>query len=161
MKQSVKEVAVGGVVFAAFAMIVLFSFAARDMAARATETGYLLNATFNRIDGLVEGSPVRLGGVQVGTVKSLHLDQHFRAVAVLHMDNRVGLPADTSIAIHTDGLFGTKYLELEPGGDPEMFKDGDSIEFTQDALLVGDLLDLIIAQGRARLAADKGGATAP
>lgn len=155
MRQSVKEVVVGGVVFAAFAAIVVFSFAARDMAARATETGYDLTATFNRIDGLVVGGAVRLGGVQVGTVKSLTLDQHFRAVALLHIDNDVALPADTSIAIHTDGLFGTKYLELEPGGDPEPFKNGDSIEFTQDALLVGDLLDLIIAQGRARLAETK------
>ncbi len=161
MRQSVKEVVVGGVVFAAFAAIVVFSFAARDMAARATETGYDLTATFNRIDGLVVGGAVRLGGVQVGTVKSLTLDQHFRAVALLHMDNDVALPADTSIAIHTDGLFGTKYLELEPGGDPEPFKNGDSIEFTQDALLVGDLLDLIIAQGRARLAAEAKDKAAP
>ncbi|MDX9860256.1 MAG: MlaD family protein [Rhodospirillales bacterium] len=161
MKQPVKEAVTGGVVFVVFALIIVFSFTARDMAARATEAGYLLSATFNRIDGLVVGSAVRLGGVQVGTVKSLHLDKHFRAVAVLHIENTVPLPADTSIAIHTDGLFGTKYLELEPGGDPEMFKDGDSIEFTQDALLVGDLLDLIIAQGRARLAAGKEEATAP
>ena len=161
MKQSVKEVVVGGVVFAAFAAIVMFAFTARDMAARATQTGYDLTATFNRIDGLVVGSAVRLGGVQVGTVKALRLDEHFRAVAVLHMDNEVGLPADTSIAIHTDGLFGAKYLELEPGGDLEMFKDGDAIQFTQDALLVGDLLDLIIAQGRARLAADKAEGAAP
>ncbi len=155
MRQSVKEVVVGGVVFAAFAAIVVFSFAARDMAARATETGFELTATFNRIDGLVAGSSVRLGGVQVGTVKSLSLDQHFRAVALLRIDTDIALPADTSIAIHTDGLFGTKYLELEPGGDPEPFKNGDSIQFTQDALLVGDLLDLIIAQGRARLAETK------
>jgi phospholipid/cholesterol/gamma-HCH transport system substrate-binding protein len=161
MKDSVKEVVVGGIVFAAFAVIVLFSFAARDMAARATETGYALTATFNRIDGLAVGSAVRLGGVQIGAVKELRLDEHFRAVAVLRMDSEIGLPADTSIAIHTDGLFGTKYLELEPGGDPETFKDGDSIQFTQDALLVGDLLDLIIAQGRARLSAATGEKAAP
>ncbi|WP_316976305.1 outer membrane lipid asymmetry maintenance protein MlaD [Shumkonia mesophila] len=161
MRQSVKEVAVGGVVFAAFAAIVVFSFAARDMAARATETGYDLTATFNRIDGLAVGSSVRLGGVQIGAVKSLSLDKHFRAVALLHVDTDVALPADTSIAIHTDGLFGSKYLELEPGGDPEPFKNGDSIQFTQDALLVGDLLDLIIAQGRARLSADKEKKAAP
>lgn len=153
MRQSTREVMVGGVVFAAFALVVLFSYAARDVAARATETGYVLTATFNRIDGLAEGSAVRLGGVEVGTVKALRLDEHFRAVVVLRMDEGVGLPADTSIAVHTDGLFGTKYLELEPGGDPTELANGDAILYTQDALLVGDLLDLIIAQGRARLSA--------
>lgn len=153
MKQPVKEVVVGGIVFAVFAGIVLFSYAARDMAKRATEAGYSLTATFNRIDGLPAGGAVRLGGVQVGTISGMRLDDRFRAVVTLRMDEGLALPADSSIAIHTDGLFGTKYLELEPGGDSATLKHGDAIEYTQDALLVGDILDLIIAQGRARLSA--------
>jgi len=55
MKQAVKEVTVGGVVFAAFAAIVVFSLAARDMAARATETRNYRTATFNRQDGQAVG----------------------------------------------------------------------------------------------------------
>jgi len=161
MRKSTKEVVVGGIVFAAFALVVLFSYTARDVAARATESGYVVTATFNRIDGLTEGSVVRLGGVQVGSVGALRLDEHFRAVALLRINEGLSLPADTSIAVHTDGLFGVKYLELEPGGDPIALRNGDAIQYTQDALLVGDLLDLIIAQGRARLAAEKGGTAAP
>ena len=69
------------------------------------------------------------------------------------MDSSVRLPADTSAAIHTDGLFGSKFVVLEPGGEETYLGDGDVITFTQDAVIVSELLDLIIAEGRARRAA--------
>lgn len=160
MKQSVKEAVVGGVVFAVFALIVLFSYGARETVARATDTGYFVTATFNRIDGLPAGGAVRVGGVQVGTITDQRLDENFRAVVTLHLDGEVDLPADTSAAILTESLFGSKYIELEPGGDTTMLKNGAAIQFTQDSLVVSDLLDLIIAEGRSNLA-KKGDAAAP
>ena len=65
------------------------------------------------------------------------------------------LPTDTSAAIHTDGLFGRKFVVLQPGGDETMLKDDGVITFTQDSLIVGELLDLIIAEGRAQRAAEQ------
>lgn len=160
MTQQAKEALVGVVVFAAFVLIILFSYAARNALARAADTGYAVTATFNRVDGLPVGGAVRLGGIQVGTVVDQRLDRHFRAVVTLRVEQGVDLPADTSAAILTEGLFGSKYIELEPGGDAAMLKDGDAIQFTQDALVVSDLLDMIIAEGRAKQA-KKGEAAAP
>ena len=40
-------------------------------------------------------------------------------------------------------------MVLEPGGDEEFMGDGDEINFTQDAVIVAELLELIIAQGKA------------
>ena len=159
MTQQAKEAVVGVVVFAVFVLAVLFSYTARDTLARATDTGYVVTATFNRVDGLPVGGAVRVGGVHVGTVTDQRLDQHFRAVVTLHLGREVDLPADTSAAILTESLFGSKYIELEPGGDAAMLKNGDAIQFTQDSLVVSDLLDMIIAEGRANLA--KKGAAAP
>lgn len=152
MTQQVKEAVVGVVVFAVFVLVILFSYAARDTVARATDSGYLVTATFNRIDGLPVGAPVRVGGVQVGAITDQRLDKHFRAVVTLRLDGGVDLPTDTSAAILTESLFGAKYVELEPGGDTAMLKNGDAIQFTQDALVVSDLLDMIIAEGRSNLA---------
>jgi phospholipid/cholesterol/gamma-HCH transport system substrate-binding protein len=67
----------------------------------------------------------------------------------------VRIPTDTSVSIQTDGLFGRKFVVLEPGGDDTMLADGGVITFTQDSLIVGELLDLIIAEGRAQRAANK------
>jgi phospholipid/cholesterol/gamma-HCH transport system substrate-binding protein len=64
----------------------------------------------------------------------------------------VRVPTDTSVSVQTDGLFGGKFVLLEPGGDESMLADGDTITYTQDSLIVGELLDLIIAEGRARRA---------
>jgi phospholipid/cholesterol/gamma-HCH transport system substrate-binding protein len=54
------------------------------------------------------------------------------------------LPKDTSASIYTAGLLGEQYLALEPGGSLENLKDGDTIEFTQSALvleeIIGDML---------------------
>lgn len=110
---------------------------------------YPLKAIFNRVDGLLEGDDVHLGGIKVGVVEKLSLDKNFRAIATLRLKGDVKLPRDTSAAVHTDGLFGSKFVVLEPGGDEAMFKPGAMIDFTQDAVIVGELLDLIIAEGRA------------
>jgi len=59
------------------------------------------------------------------------------------------LPIDTAAAIHTDGLFGSKFVILDPGGDEKTLEDGSAIEFTQDSVVVSDLLDLIIREGKA------------
>ncbi len=136
---------------AVVALVMTYLYAGRDLTARAAGGDYDVIAVFNRIDGLFDGDEVRLGGVNVGTVASQTLDKNFRAVVTLRIKGSVKLPTDTSAAIHTDGLFGAKYVILEPGGDEVFLAGGGRISMTQDALVVGDLLELIIAQGKARL----------
>ena len=150
MSSNAKEIAVGGQAFLALVLLLGFLYGGRELTARAASSDYLVIATFNRVDGLLVGAPVRLAGIQVGTVDGAYLDVYYRAVTTLKIDSDVKLPTDTSVAIHTDGLFGTKYVVLEPGGDEEFLGDGEEINFTQDAVIVAELLELIIAQGKAK-----------
>lgn len=110
---------------------------------------YHLVAVFNQVDGLSVGDEVMLSGIPVGEVEEMLLDKHYRARVSLQINEDISLPVDTSAAVHTDGLFGSKYIVLDPGGAEETLTDGSSITFTQDAVIVGDLLDLIISEGRA------------
>lgn len=114
--------------------------------------GYPLYAGFSRSDGLAEGAPVRVAGIDVGVVANLELQGGFQSRVMLLIDNGVGVPADTAAVIHTDGLFGAKFVELEPGGAADMLKSGDSIAFTQDSLIVEDLLDRLVAMAKAQQA---------
>ncbi len=149
MAPDAKEITVGGLAFGVLFLLLGFVYVGRDLTAKAARNDYLLTATFNRVDGLLVGAPVRLGGIQIGTVDGQFLDVYYRAVTTLRVSSDVKLPTDTSVAIHTDGLFGSKYVVLEPGGDEEILGGGDEITFAQDAVIVSELLELIIAQGRA------------
>jgi phospholipid/cholesterol/gamma-HCH transport system substrate-binding protein len=113
---------------------------------------YHVFAMFNRADGLAVGDDVQLSGVPVGKVDSMTLGPFYRARVGLRIAGDVHLPADTSVSIQTDGLFGRKFVVLEPGGEESMLADGSTITFTQDSLIVGELLDLIITEGRAQRA---------
>ena len=113
---------------------------------------YRIFAMFNRVDGLAIGDDVQLSGVPVGNVDSMTLGPYYRARVGFRIASDVAIPTDTSVSIQTDGLFGRKFVVLEPGGEESMLADGGTIAFTQDSLIVGELLDLIISEGRARRA---------
>lgn len=149
-----RNILVGLASLAGFILLFGLSYGLGGMRAKAEVGFYPVQATFNRIDGLAPGDSVRMGGIEVGTVGIPSLDENFRAALTLKIRSDVRIPRDTSAAIHTDGLFGSKFVVLEPGGDETYLDAGDRIDFTQDSMIVGELLDLIIAQGRKRLGLD-------
>ena len=151
MKSETKEIAVGAVVFAVFLGIMIFMYGGHEDISEASE-GTRVSASFNRIDGLGEGDPVYLSGVRVGSVEKMWLNKDFRAVVTFWLKDGLELPSDSSAAIHTDGLFGSKFIVLEPGAEESLLKNGSLITFTQDAVVVSELLDLIISEGKANRA---------
>lgn len=107
--------------------------------------GYHLIAKFENIDGLVSGSDIKISGVKIGTIEDQFLDQKdFRATLKLNIDQNVKLPSDTSAKISSEGLLGSKYLSITPGGDEENLKDGEEIMFTQSSVNLEDLLGKFI-----------------
>jgi phospholipid/cholesterol/gamma-HCH transport system substrate-binding protein len=150
MIRDTREIIVGAFVVAGLALMLGASYKVRELTAQAATDDYQVTATFNQVDGLFVGDDVQLGGIRLGVVESMTLDANYRAGVVMRLDGAIKLPLDTSAAIHTDGLFGSKYVVLEPGGEEEILQNGDQITFTQDAVIVSELLELIIGQGRAR-----------
>ncbi|HEY9079119.1 MlaD family protein [Magnetovibrio sp.] len=145
-----RDALVGGLVMVVVAALFAFSYGGKDLSAQANVGSYPVTAVFNRVDGLFEGDEVRLGGIRIGTVGAQRLDDNFRAVVTLNIANAVKLPTDSAAAIHTDGLFGSKFVVMEPGVEEKNLQAGDDIEYTQGAVIVGELLNLIIEEGRAR-----------
>ena len=122
----------------------------RDVHPSASKGGYTISAKFNHAEGILVGSDVRLSGVVVGHVAETSLAEDFRAVAILRLKNSVELPTDTAAAIEADGLLGNKYISLKVGGDDAVIKPGGEITYTQDSLTFDNLMDMILAQARAR-----------
>jgi len=147
-KGGTRDTVIGAIVVSVAALMLALVYV-KD-AHKSEETGYSVLARFNRLDGVTIGTPVRLSGVKIGAVAEQSLDPDFRALTRLRIDQDVGLPADSSAAIRTDGLLGGKYIEIGPGGDEQMLKSGDSILYTQDSMVIEELMEKIIEQGKGK-----------
>lgn len=146
-----RDTVIGAVVLVVAAILFGLIYSKDSSKARtASEAGYLLHARFNRADGITVGSDVRVSGVSVGKVVQQQLGADFRADITLRVHPEVTLTVDTLAAIQTDGLLGAKYVELKPGGDDTMLKPGQVVPYTQDSMVIEDLLDMIIQQGKAK-----------
>ena len=148
MKREIREIIIGGATIAILigALLILnFRDSISDVSG---SQDLIITAKFNKVDGLSKDSEVRLGGIKVGHVFRMALDDQFRAVITFKLDKSVSIPKDSSASIQTDGLFGAKFVVLEPGAETANLKSHDQLIFTQDAVIVTDLLELIISEGR-------------
>ena len=102
------------------------------------DKGYDVRAEFQDIGDLQVNAPVRVSGVVVGRVKAIDLDRKtFEADVTLRIEDRFNdLPKDTSAAIYTQGVLGSEYVALQPGGATAVLKNGDRIDLTQPAVVL-------------------------
>lgn len=117
-----------------------------------TVEGYTVYANFDRVDGLVTGSDVRMSGIKIGSVTDQSLDKEtFLARVEMNIDSTIKLPEDTSAKISSEGLLGDPYISLDPGGSMDEIEAGGEITFTQGSI---DLMSLI---GQAIFSVGSGG----
>jgi phospholipid/cholesterol/gamma-HCH transport system substrate-binding protein len=157
MRRSVIETIMGAVVLVVAGLFLFFAYSSSNV--RATD-GYELIARFNKVDGLANGSDVRLSGIKVGSVIGQSLDpKTYRAVVRISVDSSLKLPEDTTARIQSDGLLGTAYMVLDPGGSEELLQPGGQIHYTQDAINLVDLLGRFIFSGGGSGGVTGGGGT--
>ncbi|KAA5607430.1 MCE family protein [Roseospira marina] len=146
-----REMGVGAAVLTAAVM--MFGFSALGIGDRSEGTlggdgAYDLKARFGQADGIAPGTAVRMAGIPVGEVVSLHLDPYYRAVVTFRVMDTVEVPEDSAAAIQTDGLMGGKFVELEPGGALDVLGPGDWLDYSQDSVIIEDLLSKIVARAK-------------
>ena len=106
---------------------------------------YQLFARFENISGINQGSEVRIAGVKVGSVVNKSIDpKSYMAVVRVAIKFGIDIPSDSSIAIVSDGLLGSKYINITPGSDDTMLKSGGEIAFTQSSVNLETLIGKMI-----------------
>ncbi len=94
---------------------------------------YRLKANFDNVAGLDAGAPVRAGGVRIGTVEKIQLPRHPTEKVMIEMQleeaTQSVIRKDSVAAIETEGLLGSKYLEISFGSaQGESLRDGDTLQ---------------------------------
>jgi len=145
MRRNAIETIMGGAVLLVAAIFVVFAFSATGVS---TVSGYEVTARFDNAAGLTPGTDVRMSGVKIGSVTSQRLNPStYFAEVTLAIDKDIKLPADTSARVVPEGLLGSNYVLLEPGGAEEMIPDGGDIQYTQGAVNIVDLVGRLIFSG--------------
>ena len=116
----------------------------------AKNTDYTIYATFNRTDGLEIGDKVNMAGIQVGRVEASVLDDDFRATLTLKIQSDIKIPDDSSASIVSAGVMGKKYIEIEPGGSEDYIEANGEFVYTQDAMVLEELIERIISLGKSK-----------
>ena len=138
MNRNLIETVMGAVVLAVAALFIVFAYSKAEVGA---VEGYEIQAKFDRVDGILAGSDVRMSGIKIGTVTASSLDpKTYFAEVKMNIRSDVKIPDDTSIAVSTDGLLGDKFLSLSPGGSDDMLAPGGEITTTQGSI---DLMSLV------------------
>ena len=118
-------------------------------------SGYQIQAGFGRTDGLNVGDVVRMSGITIGRVIKAELDENFNSKLTMEIDSQYKIPEDSSASIVSFGLIGGKYVEIEVGGAEEYLGQNGIISYTQDSMVLEELLDRIISMGKSKKAKAK------
>lgn len=110
---------------------------------------YQVKARFTNIGALSVGAPVKMAGVAIGSVQSIQADPvKLDAEVTLAIDKKYSqIPDDSAAAVFTSGLIGTQYVAIQPGGSPDMLKNGDEMVLTQSAMQIEDLIGKFLVSG--------------
>jgi len=91
---------------------------------------YPLQASFTSVSGLKKDTNIEISGVQVGKVKSIHLED-YQAVVDIMIKNGVEIQDDAIASIRTKGILGDQYIEILPGASDVILEPGDAIFDTE------------------------------
>ncbi len=128
------------VLLGAIALIFL-ALRAGNMSSFSFAPTYQVQAHFDNLGGLKLRAPVKSSGVVVGRVSGISFDsERYQAAVTLDLESQYQFPADSSVSILTSGLLGEQYIGITPGGDDKMLADGSSIQFTQSAVVLEELI---------------------
>lgn len=110
---------------------------------------YTVKADFTNVGTLSAGAPVKMAGVVIGSVQSVRADPtKLNAEVILAIDKRYDqIPDDSAAAVFTSGLIGSQYVAIQPGGSPDVLKNGDEMILTQSAMQLEDLIGKFLVNG--------------
>lgn len=149
MSTNTVETAIGAAVIVIAAGF--FAFAYATSGAGGVKTGYKIEAEFDNIAGVHTGTDVRLAGIKIGTVIGQKLNpENYQAQVTMAIDPSIKLTDDSTAKITSEGLLGSNFISLEPGGSESFLADGGVIANTQGAVDIWTLISSAMFEGKGK-----------
>lgn len=142
------ELMVGLFVALGIAALLMLSLKVSNLSSLWGSNEYEVSAYFSNVGGLKVKSPVKLGGVKIGSISEINYDDSkYQALVKMKLNARyTKIPQDTSAVVYTAGLLGEQYIGLEPGGDEQFLKNGSRLSLTQSAVILEQLISRVLYQ---------------
>jgi phospholipid/cholesterol/gamma-HCH transport system substrate-binding protein len=105
-----------------------------------SRNAYIVYAEFEKAGGIKPKAVVEIAGVEIGTVKSVHITKDYRAKVAIEIDKNIKLQDDSIASIKTKGLIGEQYVQISPGGSDKMIQNGGKIRETESAVDIEELI---------------------
>jgi len=138
------EFMVGLFLLAGISAILVLGIKVAESQLGGNNASYQLTAKFDNIGGLKVRSAIKVGGVVVGRVSSIVLDEDFSPTITMDINAQYDqFPDSSSVAILTSGLLGEQFIGLTPGfvdDETEILTNDGVIEDTRSAMVLEDLI---------------------
>ncbi|MDF1601958.1 MlaD family protein [Nocardioides sp. YIM 152315] len=85
--------------------------------------GGTYRAEFKDASGIHKGNMVQVGGIRVGRVQDVTLEDSNRVVVTFEVDSGVEFGTESRASIEVLNLLGEKFLQLEPAGSGQLGED--------------------------------------
>lgn len=82
--------------------------------------GSTYRAEFSDASGIRKGNMVQVGGIRVGRVQDVTLENSNTVLVTFEVDNDVELGDESAASVEVLNLLGEKYLDLQPAGEGEL-----------------------------------------
>ena len=141
MQRSNNDIWVGLLVVIGTAAMLFLALQSANLLSASFQSSYKVSAKFDNIGGLKKQAAVKSAGVVVGRVENITFDDaSYQARVTMALESRYVFPKDSSLKILTSGLLGEQYIGIEAGSDEKNLAAGDTVQSTQSAVVLENLI---------------------
>ena len=152
------QIGTGAFIVLGFAALGYLATQTTSLANYRQGVSYDIKARFTNVGQLKLRAPVKIAGVRIGSVSEVKLEaDKLDALVTMSIDKHFDkIPDDSAASIFTSGLLGDQYVALNPGGSPDVLKNGDEVVLTQSSMQLEELIGkYLVGQGDAGKTGDK------
>lgn len=136
-----------GVFIVGVTLFLLWSFFGRNNIS-SNQNFTHVTAYFQSVAGISQGADVKLGGVRVGKIIDVKIDEAtLSPILTIGIETNYKIPSDSSFAIKSEGIMGGKFVSIEAGTNLDYIKEGQVFYNNQSSLDLESIVSQVVFGG--------------